>query len=322
MQASAFAAAAFAPLVVWVLWRIQAFSVDKGLRRGMYKLLRYQRKTYAVVSWMGVLIHELSHAGVLLVTGHGIRKFRVGVDGGHVVPRQVRRGPIGLLTFLAAAMAPMYVAPALLLGVTLLVLDAGLLDVSTAGLGWAAAWPVLRDMATDFPVRLLEVLVGLDLASWPGALVFGLIVFAMPSARPSYVAGKGGEKDEGDIAVVRSKVRRHPVTILVFFGLLYASYFALVPFFPAVYWGIWQTVWGVAMTAIVLAWLAGLGWLAVAHAGRVHWWAAWIPFAAAIAVQVLGRDPLEWPLWVVNLASLGAFVVLAIGLAQVAGRRW
>jgi hypothetical protein len=321
-EPSWFAAAAFAPIVVWLLWRVQSIAINQGLRRGMYKLLRYQRKTYNVVSWMGVLLHELSHAFFLLIGGHGICNFKVGVDSGHVTPTQVRRGPLGLLSFLAAALAPMFVAPAIIFVVAWRWIDPALLTIASAGSGWALAWPVLRATGSEFPIGLLEVLVGLDVTTISGAVVFALAVFAMPSARPSYVARKRGEKDEGDIAVVRAKARKQPLTILAFFGLIFASYFVMIGWAPQVYWGVWQIAWATAMTAIVLAVLAGLGWAAVAWSGRIRWWAAWVPLAAAIGVQVFGRRDWAPELWIINLATIGIFALLALGLWQVAGRRY
>ncbi len=305
-------AALFAPLVLWLLWRMQSLSVDQGLRRGMYKLLRYQRRTYNVVSWMGVFLHELSHAIFLVLGGHGIRKFKVNVDSGHVVPTQIRKGTYGLLTFLAAAMAPMFVAPAVLFGVAWL-LEPGLLAAADAGPGVRAGWGVILATVTTFPLALLRSLVGLDVTTWQGGLLFGLFVFAMPSARPSYVAKKGA-RDEGDIAAVRAKIRRHPVTMAGFFVVLVASYGA-VWWKPAVYWLPWQVVWAVAMTAIVFAIMAGLMWYGVAWVGRLKWWVLWIPFALVVAAQIGGRI-VGRPLWMVNAATLALFV----GSAWLLGR--
>ena len=320
MDATSFLVAAFAPLTLWLLWRIQSVAIDQALRRGMYGLLRYQRRTYNVVSWVGVLLHELSHAFFLLLGGHGIKDFKVRTDGGHVTPHQVRRGPLGLLTFLVAALAPMFVAPAILFVVAWRLLDSGLVEPAHAGLGWDAAWPVLRDTATDMPVRLARLLVGLDVATGAGATVFLLAVFAMPSARPSFVPGKRGAQDEGDIAVVRRKVRRQPIPPLVVLALLYASYF-LVPLWPAAYWGAWQVAWSISLTATLLAVLLGLAWVGVAWAGRIRAWLAWVPFATGIAIQLAGRQT-ELALWIVNLATVAAFTLLSIGLWAVAPRRY
>ena len=324
MDAADIAVAAFAPAVVWVLWRLQSLTVDQVLRRGMYKLLRHQRVTYNIVSWFGVLLHEVSHALFLVLGGHGIRRFKVGVDSGHVVPQQMRRGPFGVITFVVAAMAPMFVAPALILTVAWWLLDPALVTVASAGPGWDEAWPVLRDMLVAFPGRLGRALVGVDLATWRGLLVFGLMVFALPSARPSYLAGKGGEKDQGDIAVVRAKVRRNAVTFVVLAALLVASYFVIVPWAPRIYWAAWQAVWATALTAILLAAAAGVGWYVVSRAGRAQFWAAWLPLAAAVAVQVLGRQGVlpDMQMWLLNVVTLGVFAVLAFGVAAAAPRRW
>lgn len=320
MDVTVILTAFFAPVVLWVLWRVQSLAIDQGLRRGMFRLLRYQRRTYNVVSWMGVLLHELSHAFFLLLGGHGIRDFKVRTDGGHVTPHQVRRSGLGLLTFLLAALAPMFVAPALIFLTTWALLDRGLIAPANAGLGWQAAWPVLRDTATALPVHLADALVGLDLATWAGAVVFLLAVFAMPSARPSFVPGGRGQRDEGDIAVVRRKIRAHPLPVLVFLALVVASY-ALVAWRPTWYWGTWQVLWSISLTATMLAVLLGLGWAAVSWAGRVRPWLAWLPFALAIGLQVLGRET-TLPLWAINLATIAAFLAAALGLWAIAPRRY
>ena len=53
------AAAAFAPVAIWVLWRLQTLSVEV-LRVALLQLESVQKWLYKVVSWFGVLIHELS----------------------------------------------------------------------------------------------------------------------------------------------------------------------------------------------------------------------------------------------------------------------
>lgn len=320
MDWTVLATAFFAPLVLWLLWRIQALAIDQGLRRGMYRLLRYQRRTYNVVSWMGVLLHELSHAFFLLLGGHGIKDFKVRTDGGHVTPHQVRRGPFGLLSFLVAALAPMFVAPTILFMTAWLLLDRGLIDPASAGLGWDAAWPVLRDTAVHLPVDLGRILLGLDVTTWAGATVLLLAVFAMPSARPSFVPGGRGQQDEGDIAVVRRKIRKHPVPVLAVVALATGSY-ALVAWRPTWYWGAWQAAWSISLTATLLALLLGLAWAGVAWAGRTRAWLAWIPFAVAIAIQVLGRGP-EVPMWAINLLTVVLFAMTALSLCAIAPRRF
>jgi len=322
---SLFVAAAFAPVAVWILWRVQALAVDKVLRAGMFRLLRYQKTTYNIVSWFGVLLHEMSHAVFLVLGGHGITQFKVGIDAGHVTPRQVRRGWFGLLTFLLAALAPMYTAPAVILALILLLLAPGVLVPVGAGPGLAPALDAFSSTFRDFLPELLLALVGLDLAAPAGLAVFLLAVLAIPSARPSHIKGGRGAEDEGDIVVVRRKIRDRPVPVLLFALLVYGSYFALVPFAPRAYWTTFQLIWGTAAVGIALAVLGGLGWWAVSLAGRIAPVLGWIPAAAALAAQVMPRVtevPLltSEPAWM-NAASLFSFVTLAIVLASVATRR-
>lgn len=319
-DATWFAAAAIAPLVAWALWRIQAVVVNQILRGGMYRLLRHQRRTYNVVSWFGVLLHELSHAIVLLLGGHGIRDFSVKVDEGHVTPKQVRKGGLGTLTFIAAALAPMVAAPAVILALVLLLLDPNLLPWSNNATGLTGATEVLQVTLVEAPQRWLSVLVGLDITTIAGGVIAAMAVLALPAARPSHVKKKG-EPDEGDIAVVRRLIRRRPLPVIAFMLVVYASYFAIAAGQVAYYWIFWQTIWGVAVTGILFGLLAGLGWYAVAWTGRIQPWAAWLPYAAVVAVQYLGRQQ-HLELWWVNAASMGAFVLLAIGLRSLAGRRF
>ncbi len=304
--------------IAWLLWRIQAASVNQLLRGGMYKLVRYQRKTYAVVSWLGVLVHELSHAVFLLLGGHGIRRIRVGVDAGHVRPRQVRKGPLGTLTFVAAALAPMVTVPAAVAG--LLIAGGARLPEPSVSPGMRPAWENLKQVATEVPRALAMDLVGMDVTTAMGAALFLLAVFAMPSARPSHVRNKG-EPDEGDIAVVRRLIRRRPLPVLLFVALLYAAYFAAATWGLRWYWLAWQAVWMVAVVGIVLAVLMGLVWYAVAWTGRIRVWIAWFPYAAAIAIQVGGRY-MDLPIWAINLVTVAGFLAFAAGLRAVATRRY
>lgn len=323
-----FVAAAFAPVVVWLLWRVQAWSVDHLLRASLLRLLRSFRWIYNPVSWFGTFLHEVSHATVLLLGGHGIKGFKAGVEGGQVSPRRTRRGPIGFLSFLAAAMAPIYLPPLAILLLTWGLVDRGVLAWRSAGTGLEPAWHLLRDLVLEFPVQLSRALVGLDVASWQGALIFLLVLLAMPSSRPSFVKGsKFHEGDEGDVAVIRRRLRRNPVPFVVFLALLYGLYFGLVPWFPQAYWSAFAFVWSVALTGILLAAFGAVVWVSVAWAGRIAVWLAWLPLAAAMAVQVLARLPAAQgvpgldDLRVVNAASLALLAGLSLALRFVAPRR-
>src|SRR5688500_9253979 len=88
-----FAAAAVGPAAVWVLWRLQTVSVDV-LRTRLLVLTRHwdQAWLYAIVSWFGTFLHEVSHATVLVLSGHGIKEFRAGVEEGHVLPARAQIG--------------------------------------------------------------------------------------------------------------------------------------------------------------------------------------------------------------------------------------
>ncbi len=312
-----FLVAAAAPIVLWLLWRIQALAVDKVLRTGMYRLLRHQRATYNVVSWMGVLLHEISHAFFLILGGHGIQDFKVGVDAGHVTPKQVRKSTLGTLTFMVAALAPMFVAPAAILVLLILLPSGDWPPALVSGPGIAVLLANLQN--TAFGVGLLAVseLWALDVATWGGGVLLALMVFALPSARPSHVKKKGG--DEGDIAVVRRTIRRRPLAFIILVVLAYASYFALIPWAPEVYWRMWQVAWMVAIIGIVFPIGMGIVWHIVAWTGRIRGWAMWLPYAAVVAVQVFGRlSGLD--LVIMNVITLAAFFFLAYGLYWVARR--
>ena len=88
-----FVAAAIPLALVWLLWRTQTLSVE-ALRVSLLRLDRHadQRWLYAIVSWFGTLLHEVSHATVLLLSGHGVKEFRAGVETGHVLPARMRGG--------------------------------------------------------------------------------------------------------------------------------------------------------------------------------------------------------------------------------------
>ncbi len=305
--------------LAWLLWRVQALAVNQALRGGMYRLLRYQRTTYSVVSWFGVLVHEISHATVLLLGGHGIRRMKVGVDAGHVTPRQVRKGPLGTLTFIAAALAPMIAAPAAVTG--MLLLGGTRLPGPLVVPGIRTAWDNLGQVAVQVPAALVRDLIGMDVTTGIGAALFLLAVFAMPSARPSHVKTKG-EADEGDIAVVRRLIRRRPWPVIAFAVFLYALYFAAAAWGARWYWFAWQAVWTVALVGIALAAIMGVVWYAVAWTGRIQRWIAWLPYAVAIGVQVGGRTVETPGMWVVNLATIAAFLAFSAGLRIAAARRF
>lgn len=316
-------AAAFAPAIVWILWRAQALAVDRVLRAGMFRLLRGHRVLYNAVSWCGVLLHEIAHAVFLLLGGHGVKGFSVGVDAGHVVPRRQRTGPYGQATFLLAALAPLFAAPAIILVLLTVLLHQDLVATAAAGSGLDAAVAVLRDTARTFAESLVLGLLGLDLATGPGLAVFLLAVLATPSARPSH--GKGESRGQGDVAVLRATIRRRPWPFVAFLLLLYAAYFLVVPWRPALYWGAFQWVWAVALAGILLAVVGGVGWWAVGFGARIAPWAAWLPWAAALLAQVAPRVAdvpglAGEPLWM-NVASLVLFVGLTLLLAVIVPKR-
>lgn len=314
-------AAAFAPVAVWVLWRAQTASVNL-LRRAMLRLLRHQAWLYNVVSWFGTFIHELSHASVLLLSGHGIKQFRAGVDQGHVTPRRMRKGPVGFLFFLVAAIAPLWIPPTLILAGMVWLVEGDLVpwQVPAEGLGAAAsAW---RDLFLEFPARLGAALASLDVTRWGHAVVLALIVLGIPGSRPSHVKGSRfhGEKDEGDIAVLRRRIRQNPWPLLLFLLVLYGLHFLLVPLWPRFYWYPFEAVWAVSLTGLVLALGSSLFWYLVAANGATRIVLAWLPLAALVVVQVVGRAA-GWSLPQTNLASLLAFAALAVALRFVAPRK-
>ncbi len=318
----AFLAGAVAPLAVWLLWRVQVVAVDV-LRGRMVKMVRWkwQRPLYNVVSWFGTFLHEVSHATVLLLGGHGIREFRSGVETGHVTPRKVRRGTLGFLSFLAAALAPLYIPPALVLAGLLLVVDAGIVPWQVTGLG-PGALALLWDQLRWLPQNIVVAIVALDLATWQAAVVFALVLVAIPGSRPSHVKGSRfhGEKDEGDVAVVRRRIRRHPLPFIGFLLLVFGLHFAMVPWWPKGYWYAFEAIWAVALTGIVLAVLGIVLWSLVALSGRIAPWLAWVPLAWVVGVQWGVRvGELTWgSLEGVVLANVASAVVVGVGIPLLA----
>ncbi len=244
---------ALLPLVLWILWRIQALVVDGVLRKGMFQLLRHQRRVYNVVSWCGVLLHELAHAIFLLLGGHGIKDFRVGRDAGHVTPRRLRKNLWGHGTFLIAALAPMFVAPVVVLAL-LLVARPDLVAFFPAqqprfdavGASFDGAPGVLLIFGSFLLGSVVPAMLGLDLAAPLGLAVFLVAVLAIPSARPSHVKNKGAE-DEGDIAVLRATIKRRPWPTVAFLCLFTAASAVLACSFPPGSGGVrlpsWRSPW-------------------------------------------------------------------------------
>jgi hypothetical protein len=317
-----FAAAAVAPVVVWVLWRIQTVGVD-GLRRVLLVLTRRwdTNAVYAVVSWFGTFLHEVSHATVLLLSGHGIREFRAGVEEGHVLPGRMRGGA-GTLFFLAAALAPLYVPPLLALLAIYLVLHAAPIPFTVGGEGIDGVWPALRPVLLDLPKDLALLVAGIDLADWRQLLVLAAVLLGTPASRPSHVKTRFHAKgDGGDVPALRRHIRQHPLPFLLFVALLYGAYFA-AKWLPEVYWFPLEAVWAVAIAGLVFVALSAVVWGLLGLATRTWLAVAWLGPAAFAAVEVGGRA-LHWPLTTLQLngAALAAWLAAGLLLAAVLPRR-
>jgi hypothetical protein len=321
------AAASFAPLAVWVLWRFQILSVEL-LRTRLVLLVRHadQRWIYSIVSWFGTLLHEISHATVLILSGHGIRSFKAGVEKGHVVPSRMRGG-VGLLFFLVAALAPLFIPPAIVLAALVLLVDPDLMPAVVAGGTLEEAIDVLREVFVTFPERLVLALARLDLARPSHLATFLAVLLGIPGSRPSHVKGSWfhGKDDEGDIPALRRRIRSNPIPFIAFAVLLYALHLILVPRWPKWYWLPFEAVWAVALTGIVLAVFGALWWSLAALAGRTRFLVAWAGFAAFVLVQVGARigpwsDPALETVGI-NLIALGAWTAVAIAFALLMPRR-
>ena len=312
----------FAPVVIWLLWRGQTLSVEI-LRTRLLVLTRHrdQNWIYVIVSWFGTLLHELSHAAVLLLSGHGIREFRAGVETGHVQPATMRRGAFPFLFFLVAALAPLFLPPLLALLLLAFLLDPTLLQFAAGAPGLTAAWDLLVSFASDFPLRLLRGLANLDLAQPAHIGVLAAVLLGIPGARPSHVKSRW-HGAEGDVAVLRQRIRQNPLPFLAFLLLLYAASF-LTLLWPAAYWIPIQFVWAMAFTGILLALVGSAWWSLAGLDGRVSPLLAWVGFACFVAVQVLARQvalPAGTTLLHVNLASLAVWLLASLGLGIVARR--
>ncbi|MEK6975544.1 MAG: hypothetical protein AABY18_04285 [Candidatus Thermoplasmatota archaeon] len=318
-----FVAAAIPIVLIWVLWRLQTMSVE-ALRRSLLVLDRHwdQKWLYAIVSWFGTFLHEVSHASVLLLSGHGVKEFRAGVEEGHVLPSRMRGG-VWTLTFLVAALAPLFIPPALVLVALTVGLD--VLDIpffvgpdSLDGFGEA-----LRPFFVELPRDLALAIARLDLADWRQALVLALILLGAPGSRPSHVKSRfHGKGDAGDIAALRQTIRRNPIPFVCFVAIVYGAFFAAREWFPSAYWHPMEAVWAVALTGIVLALFGAAFWGLAGLDGRASAVVAWLGPTMFVAVQVLGRL-MDWPASILELngLSVGAWLLVALVLGQVMPRR-
>jgi hypothetical protein len=317
-----FAAAAVAPVVVWVLWRLQTVSVDV-LRRALLVLTRHwdQAWMYAIVSWFGTFLHEVSHATVLLLSGHGLKEFRAGVEEGHVLPSRMRGG-VGMLFFLAAALAPLYVPPLLALLTIYLVLGVAPIPFTVGGEGFEGVWDAVRPVLVDLPQELGLAIAGLDLADWRHALVLAVVLLGAPGSRPSHIKSRFHSKgDGGDVAALRRHIRHHPLPFILFLAVVFGAYFA-AQWLPEAYWYPLEAVWAVAVAGIVLALFGVLFWGLVGLGGRASALVAWLGPATFVLVQVGGRL-MQWPVSILQLngIAVAAWAVVALVLAAVLPRR-
>lgn len=315
-------AALFGPLVLWILWRGQTLGVTL-LRSRLVKLAarRDTKIVYAVVSWFGTFLHEVSHATVLLVSGHGLRQFRAGVETGHVLPARLRHGPIGFMSFLAAALAPMWIPAAVVL-VGLAWVQSGTVHWVAAGPGLEQALNLLGLVLVEFPRQLILAMANLDLAFWPHLLLFLVILLAAPAARPSHLKASRfhGAEDQGDVAVLRSRIREHPSIFVGFLLLVYASYF-LVLVAPAAYWWPMTALWMVAVTGIAVSLFGAVWWSLAALAARTSAVVAWLGPTAFVAAQILTRIQWPLPIWQINAVALASWGIVALLLRFVLPRR-
>lgn len=313
-----FVAALAAPVAIWVLWRIQTSSVEL-LRLALLMLRDGHRRVYHVVSWLGTFIHELSHASVLLLSGHGVKQFRARSEQGHVLPARMPTGGLGLLSFLTAALAPLFVPPFFVLAALALAVDHKFVQFLTASGDLAGAQTLALALFVDFPTRLGRAALDLDLLRWPHALVVLLLLVAIPGARPSHVKGSRfhGTQDEGDVAVLRRLVRHNPWPLLAFLAVLYGAYLALVAFAPVPaaplwYWAPVEAVAMLAVTGILLALFGTLWWGAAGLSGRPGRWVTWLCPVAFLACDLGARLVLHAAPAQANLMGLAAW--LAVGL--------
>lgn len=312
-----FVAAAIPLVLVWLLWRGQTLSVEV-LRRSLLGLDRRwdQKWLYAIVSWFGTFLHEVSHASVLLLSGHGVKQFRAGVETGHVIPARMRGG-VWTLTFIVAALAPLFIPPAIVLVLLALALD--VVDIpffaGPAQLdGFAHA---LQPFFVDLPRDLLLAIARLDLADWRHLLLLALILLGAPGSRPSHVKSRfHGKGDEGDVAILRRTIRSNPLPFAALLAVVYAGYFAANRWLPMAYWGPIEAVWAVALTGIVLALFGAAFWGLANLDGRSWTLVSWVGPTMFVAVQVLGRAA-GWgePLLRLNAISVAAWAGTAVVLA-------
>ncbi|MGB1697028.1 MAG: hypothetical protein ACPHK8_01355 [Thermoplasmatota archaeon] len=310
------------PVVIWVVWRLQAWSVQ-GLRGSMVRLTRGNRGLYHTISWFGTLLHEISHALVLLLSGHGIRGFNVRSTTGHVLPARLRRDPLSTLAFGLAALAPQFFVPFLvILGASLVGSQAtgeawGLSMAWSAGPGWSGFLDALEGLAR-FPLVPAKGLLRMDLATWQGILFLAIVLLGAPGTRPSHVKEKG--QSDGDIAVLRARIKSQPVPFLALLVVVVLAHPILMWLAPAAYWLPITWVWILGVTGIFIALFGSLVWATVYRNSRIQWPLAWIPLAVGVGLQVVLRWQ-DTDAWIVNPVSFGAWIALAWTLAAVAQKR-
>lgn len=203
--------------VLYASWRFQEFLVNL-LRWPLASIAGQSNAFEAFLTFFGTLLHEVSHASILLVTGQGIMEFHVRPYHGHVLPRRAFGNWYGHLVLAAAAVAPLWLIPFLTIAVS-----TGLL-----GVNWLNAPVFSPDAQMEFYRASIAVSLSamqdtlVQAARYPFLLTVMIVtlIVASPGLRPSKFIDDDGQKS-GDIWVLRRTVRRHPIPfILVICALL------------------------------------------------------------------------------------------------------
>lgn len=257
-----------------ILWLIQGGFVLL-LRRRLAPLWTRHPKFTGFIYGTGTFFHELSHALAFLITGSGVSRFRVGREGGEVVPGRIKPGFSGWFSYFFSSLAPYFFPPLLLIIYVVVagyLIDWNFIEIQIPSIHGSAIeismgyFTVVLGFLKEFGFSMIN----LDLFQLPDLLFFILMLIMCPGSKSSYISEKheGKRIMGGDMAVLLGRLKSKPHYLLLIILILYAIYFGAGSLFLPVkqlYFSFWLfmgflsviALYALIMDHLLISWIKG-----------------------------------------------------------------